>query len=76
MLGIKFGPIPCRGCGPGAPPFKIGDAAGSTPNTLIAGLFTYNKRPVPVIVPPVPIPDTKASTLPSRSRQISGPVVL
>ena len=33
------------------------------------------KCPVPVMVPPVPIPATNASTWPSVSFQISGPVV-
>ena len=32
-------------------------------------------RPVPLIVPPVPMPATKTSTAPSVSAQISGPVV-
>ena len=54
---------------------RIGEAAGSTPKILIAGFFSFKNRPVPVIVPPVPIPEMKASTFPSRSRQISGPVV-
>ena len=32
-------------------------------------------RPTPVIVPPVPTPETKTSTFPFVSFQISGPVV-
>ena len=35
----------------------------------------FRNSPTPVIVPPVPTPATKISTLPSVSSQISGPVV-
>ena len=43
--------------------------------TLIAEFFSLKNLPAPVTVPPVPIPETKASTLPSVALQISGPVV-
>ena len=39
----------------------------------IPGFRSRRKRPAPVIVPPVPTPETKMSTLPSVSSQISGP---
>jgi len=39
---MKFAPIPCNGCLPGSPPFKIGEAAGSTPNIFIAGFLDFN----------------------------------
>ena len=39
------------------------------------GFFSFRYLPVPVMVPPVPMPATKMSTLPSVSAQISGPVV-
>ena len=40
-----------------------------------SGFFSFKYLPVPVMVPPVPTPATKISTLPSVSCQISGPVV-
>ncbi|KTS34995.1 hypothetical protein NS228_20825 [Methylobacterium indicum] len=49
--------------------------AGSTATTVTLGLLALRKRPVPEIVPPVPIAATRMSTAPSVSRQISGPVV-
>ena len=52
------------------------DPSGSAPMTVTAPPETsFRYRPVPVIVPPVPIPATKWVTRPSASRQISGPVV-
>jgi hypothetical protein len=36
--------------------------------------FSLRKRPVPEIVPPVPMPATKCVILPSVCAQISGPV--
>lgn len=43
--------------------------------TLIAEFFSLRNLPVPVMVPAVPMPETKASTWPSVALQISGPVV-
>jgi hypothetical protein len=48
--GTKFGPIPCIGCEPGAPPFKIGEAAGSTPITFIFRSLNGFK-PIPSLEP-------------------------
>ncbi len=53
----------------------MGDSAGSTANTVMAGFCSLRKRPAPVMVPPVPTPETSAATSPSVSDQISGPVV-
>ena len=39
-----------------------------------AGFFSLKKREQPMIVPVVPIDDTKCVTFPPVSRQISGPV--
>ena len=47
----------------------------STATILMSGFFSLRYLPTPVIVPPVPTPATKISTLPSVSFQISGPVV-
>lgn len=43
--------------------------------TFISGFFSLRNFPAPVTVPPVPIPATNASTLPSDAFHISGPVV-
>ena len=42
---------------------------------MIDGFIRLRYRATPVIVPPVPTPATKTSTVPSVCRQISGPVV-
>jgi hypothetical protein len=39
------------------------------------GFFSLRKFPAPVMVPPVPIPETSASTFPPEPFHISGPVV-
>ena len=76
MAGTNPAPMPWIGCGPLTPPDSTGDASGSTAMTLRPGLRGFSTSPTPVIVPPVPIPDTKMSILPSVSRQISSAVVL
>ena len=63
-------------CGPGWPPLRIGDSAGSTAMICTPGLRDLSTWPTPVIVPPVPMPATKMSTWPSVSFQISSAVVL
>jgi hypothetical protein len=40
----------------------------------IAGFFSFRNLDTPMIVPVVPIADTKCVMRPSVSRQISGPV--
>lgn len=52
-----------------------GEPAGSTATILMSGFFSRRYFPTPVIVPPVPTPAMKRSTLPSVSSHISGPVV-
>ena len=37
------------------------------------GFFSFRNRPTPLMVPPVPMPQTKCVILPSVSSQISGP---
>ena len=49
---------------------------GSTAIALKLGLRGLMTSLTPVIVPPVPTPETRMSTLPSVSRQISSAVVL
>ncbi len=51
-----------------------GLAAGSTATETIGFRF-FKYRETPVIVPPVPTPETRTSIAPSVSSQISGPVV-
>ena len=63
-------------CGPGLPPLKTGDSAGST---AIVTNFYFNYSlmcsEIPIIVPLVPTPEIKISILPLVYFQISGPVV-
>ena len=72
---MKPAPMPCIGCGPGWPPDKTADASGSTAMQRNDGLRALSTSPTPVMVPPVPIPETRMSALPSVSRQISSAVV-
>ena len=67
--------MPWIGCGPFAPPESTGEAAGSTAMTCTSGLRSLRTCPTPVIVPPVPTPETRMSTVPSVSSQISSAVV-
>mmetsp|Transcript_15471 Transcript_15471/g.31949 ORF Transcript_15471/g.31949 Transcript_15471/m.31949 type:complete len:260 (-) Transcript_15471:176-955(-) len=73
--GIKPAPIPWILWGPGFPPERTADSVGSTATICREGFSGLRYCPHPVIVPPVPTPPTKMSTLPSVSAQISGPVV-
>ena len=63
-------------CGPGAPPERTGEASGSRAMIFSDGLRGFSTSPTPVMVPPVPMPETMMSTLPSVSRQISSAVVV
>ena len=57
-------------------PPEYTEPSGSAPMMRTVSPDTSRRyRPVPVMVPPVPTPATKCVTLPSVSRQISGPVV-
>ena len=73
--GTNPAPIPWILCGPGWPPERTGELAGSTATTSVSGERSFSIRPTPVIVPPVPTPLTKAPISPSVSRQISSAVV-
>ena len=75
VSGTNPAPIPFILCAPETPFERTGDVAGSTAMTFTSGFFSFRYSPTPVIVPPVPIPATNTSTLPSVSSQISGPVV-
>src|ERR1039457_1227164 len=75
MAGTKPAPSPWSLCGPGCPPERIGEPAGSTAISLNDALRGLMTSPMPVMVPPVPIPDTTMSTLPSVSFHISSAVV-
>ena len=56
MLGSKPAEIPWMRCFPFWPLEMNGASSGSTP-MISTSLFTsFNARPTPVIVPPVPIP--------------------
>jgi hypothetical protein len=54
--------------GPGLPPERTGLSDGSTATILISGFCSRKYLPAPVIVPPVPTPDTKMSTCTSLLR--------
>ena len=73
MLGTKPAPMPWILCGPGWPPESTGLSVGSTAIALNDGFFGLMYSLTPVSVPPVPMPETRMSTLPSVSFQISGP---
>ena len=75
ISGTKFAPRPWILCGPGWPPDRIGDSAGSTAMTYTTGLRSLGTGQTPETVPPVPTPATTMSTLPSVSAQISSAVV-
>ena len=62
-------------CGPGRAAGEHRRGAGSTAITVSSGRRSFSTWPTPVIVPPVPTPQTSASTSPSVSRQISSAVV-
>src|SRR6478735_4086168 len=76
ISGTKLAPRPWILCGPGSPPLRIGDSAGSTAMICTPGLRALSTCPTPVMVPPVPMPATTMSTWPSVSFQISSAVVL
>ncbi len=67
--------MPCILCGDGLPPERTGLSAGSTATALNDAFLGLMYWQMPVIVPPVPTPETRMSTRPSVSFQISGPVV-
>ena len=50
------------------------EPSGSTATIFTEGLRAFSTWPTPVMVPPVPTPETTASTLPSVSFQISSAV--
>ena len=74
--GINPAPIPWILCGPGLPPERIGESAGSTATALKEGLRDLMTSETPVMVPPVPTPEIKISIWPPVSDQISSAVVL
>ncbi len=62
-------------CGPGWPPESTGKSSGSTATMRTPGLRAFSTWPTPVMVPPVPTPETTTSTPPAVSFQISSAVV-
>ena len=75
VFGMNPAPIPWILCGPGLPPERTGESAGSTATILIFGFNSLSRAPTPLTVPPVPTPAMKISTFPSVSRHISSAVV-
>ena len=75
MAGTKPAPIPWILCGPGAPPERTAESSGSTATMRTLGLRAFSTSPTPLIVPPVPTPETTMSTSPFVSFQISSAVV-
>ncbi|MBT9162661.1 MAG: hypothetical protein DDT27_01220 [Dehalococcoidia bacterium] len=67
--------MPCILCGPGCLPAKTWEPSGSTAIAVKPGFLGLITPATPVIVPPVPTPETRISTLPSVSLQISSAVV-
>jgi hypothetical protein len=64
-------PAPSILCGPGAPPERTGDSAGSTTATRTGGMRSFNTLATPREEAPVPTACTNASTAPCVSSQIS-----
>ena len=57
------------------PPARIAAFSGSTAQIVISGFFAFSASPMPVIVPPVPMPEQKPSIGPFTSSRISIAVV-
>ena len=70
--GTKPAPMPWMRCGPGGPPVRTADDAGSTATMRVAGSLAFSASPTPVIVPPVPTPATNTSTRSSSAREDLG----
>src|SRR6266700_137923 len=62
VSGKKPAPNPSIRCGPGRPPDKTAQEAGSTATTSTEGLRARRPSATPVKVPPVPTPITTMST--------------
>ena len=73
--GTKPAPMPWILCGPGCPPESTGESSGSTAMILSEGRRGFSTWPTPVMVPPVPTPETNTSISPLVSFQISSAVV-
>mmetsp|Transcript_7160 Transcript_7160/g.22422 ORF Transcript_7160/g.22422 Transcript_7160/m.22422 type:complete len:201 (+) Transcript_7160:297-899(+) len=73
--GLKPGPMPWILCGECASPLSTCDSLGSTTTLRMAGFCAFRYCVTPVIVPPVPAPARKTSTLPCVCAHTSGPVV-
>jgi len=50
-------------------------SAGCAPITRSPGFFSFRKRPTPMMVPVVPMADTKCVTRPPVCSHSSGPVL-
>ena len=75
VSGTKPAPIPWILWLPEGLPASTCDSAGSTAMPSTEGFCSFRYLAEPEMVPPVPTPATSTSTVPSVSRQISGPVV-
>lgn len=74
MEGINPSPIPICKCVPIVPPASIAAFSGSTAHISISGYCAFSTSPIPVIVPPVPIPEQKPCIGPATCSNISKPV--
>ena len=61
MPGIRPSPMPIWTWVPIEPPDKIAAFSGSAAQMTVEGLASFNAWPIPVIVPPVPMPEQKPS---------------
>ena len=57
--------------GPDEPPERIAACSGSTAQISISGFFSFRTSPIPVIVPPVPMPEQNPSIGQSACSRIS-----
>ena len=62
--GTKPAPMPWILWALWVPPDRTGESSGSTATTFRPGMRGFSTWPTPVMVPPVPTPATKKSTLP------------
>ena len=71
IAGITPSPMPICTWVPMSPPERIAAFSGSAAQIVILGFAAFNASPIPVMVPPVPIPDQNPWIAPSTASSIS-----